>query len=141
MKDMYGKEVVNGDLMSEGHGDHCYIFKVVDNKPMLMAFWGFEVLEKFTTDNIKENDRKVEEGIKNSETPDFLKNYFKQMLKRIQEMKTESLMKVDGVELEVIKRFIDKGHESIEFKSNLSTETYLTTMTAYFPEGEMIRVK
>lgn len=134
MKDMYNKEVMNGDLMVEGNEDFCYIFKVENDKPKLVALQGIGKLQKYGVDDIMERDREVKKLVKEKKCPSFLKNYHSNIAERIERMKIDSLMKVTGIDEKIFNKFIDEGHESIVYDQQEEDGSPI----ACFPNEEIV---
>lgn len=137
MKDMYGEVVVNGDFLAEGNEDHAYIFEVIENKPILVARLGIGELQKYSIEDVEQTDIKMKAAIEAKKAPTFMKDYYETMLKRMQEMKTESLAKAKNTE--IFEKFVREGHESIAYTSQLS-EDYNGEVIAYFPDMEIKEV-
>lgn len=140
MKDMYGKEVINGDFLAEGHEEYCYFFVVIDEKPCLIARWGTGVLERYTVNHIEESDKKIKVAIEAGKAPSFMKDYFSTEAKRMITMETKSLCKVEDFSKDVLIKFIREGHEGISYSMETNDKTFLTTLTASFPDGDMVNV-
>ena len=135
MKDIYGKEVVSGDILVEGHEEFCYIFIVENNIPVLKARHGYEEINRFTTKDIVELDSKVQRKIVEGELPSFMNKYYKNMLKKMVEIKSDSLMKIVNSDLcKVFKKFINEDYECVAFTDQLSEDSKLT---AYFFDEEI----
>lgn len=128
MRDMYGTEVKNGDFLVEGNEEFCYIFLVENNKPILIAKESivYNNLIKYSIGNFEELDAEMKE---NEQAPPFLKNYFKRLAERMQDINPESLMKVDNKN--IYEKFFSEGHEEIraDYNFNEGGTTY------YFPDA------
>lgn len=137
MKDMYGKEIKNGDILVEGDnwGEVALFFKVIENKPVLIARWGTGVLDKYTTDKLRKHSENLKERMESGEKfPEWLIQHYKDSANRLENVDSEELMLVEGINVEIINKFLDEGHEAIDYGC-----TYPETIPiAVFPDKEII---
>lgn len=144
MKDMYGKKVNNGDWLVEGdnYGEVALFYKMVNDKPILMVRWGIGMIDKYDVDVIKNLDVKMKEAVKEGRAPEFMGKYYENMLERLPETKTEDLMLVEGVNVEIMNKFVDEGHEAIEYctPDPLNSHNIIESQkpVAYFPDKEVV---
>lgn len=143
MKDISGKEVVNGDIMIEGHEDHAYVFEVKERKPILVALISVEEkLEKFTIEDINKLDEEINRSIDKGELgkdASFMRSYYKKMIERMETITTDELVKAaDSHEL-VIKKFLKEGYESIVYETKLD-DNYEFSTIVLFPNEEKIQI-
>jgi hypothetical protein len=143
MEDMYEVDVYNGDIMVEGHdGESCYIFRVENEKPILYARWGTGILDKFNERIIMDLDEKTKIHAKSGEIPSFMGEYWNKMLERIQNITPKDLMKVEGINIHIFKKFIEENHEAIEYSVHYGEDDFSldsnTKPMAFFPDGAII---
>lgn len=132
MKDIYGKQVNNGDIMVEGdnYGEVALFFKVENNKPILKARWGIGVLDKYDEGVIRELNEKMNIAVDEGRAPDFFKGHYKIVADRLSNIKTEDLILVEGINVEIVNKFIDEGHDAIDYGSRFPEEKPI----ALFPD-------
>lgn len=125
MKDMYGKEVSNGDFLVEGdnYGEVALFFKVMDNKPVLVARWAIGVLDKYNVGKIREHQKMLREQMKvDKSIPEFYVNYWSNVADRLDNVKLENLMLVKDINAEILNKFVDEGHEAIDYTSQFGED-------------------
>lgn len=117
MQDMYSKQVNNGDILVESHdGESCFIFRVENERPILKARWGiWGSLDKHNEKIIMERIEQVNIQIKRGILPRFMENYYETMLERIQNIKSENLMLIEGANSRIYSKFVEEEHESIPY--------------------------
>ena len=133
MKDMYGKQVNNEHILVEGDnwGEVALFFKAIDNKPVLMVRWGIGIMDKCTVGHLKLHAERIKDR---DNVPDWLHKYFEESAERLDNVKIEDLMLVEGINVEIVNKFINEGHEAIEYLQDDETQIPI----AIFPDKEIV---
>lgn len=141
VEDMYGKKVNNGNFLVEGDnwGEVALFYKMIDNKPVLIARWGIGILDKYNVEKIREHAKNVKKAIESGRNiPNWLVEHYENIAKRTENEKTENLMLVEGINVEILNKFLDEGHEAIDYGVEYREEGPVSPPIASFPDKEIV---
>jgi hypothetical protein len=143
--DMYGKEVRNGDYLVEGHEEYCYIFKVRDNKPVVLAKECLvnQNLVKMPAESFEEATERIRSRVDHGELPDFFIGLYERELERMKNPITKDLMRIeDNSRSKIIwDKFLAEDNDEIEVIHSIDEHTYESVVIAKFPDGELVLTK